>query len=119
MESMPKNAFKDIYLCLHFNNDWDNGEEWEDNMYANRKTCSPDSLAHHRRKFAMLEDGFNTRWMECVKFGQWLTLNKSCVAGWYHSPITQGPDPKPIWTGATIHSLAITHGDLALYKVHV
>ncbi len=39
--------------------------------------------------------------------------------GWYHSPIMQGPDPKPIWTGATIHSLAIMHGMLALYKLHV
>ncbi len=27
--------------------------------------------------------------------------------------------PKPIRTGTTIHSLAITHGNLALYKVHV
>jgi hypothetical protein len=36
-----------------------------------------------------------------------------------HSPITQGPDPKPIHTGATIHSLANTHGNLASYKVHV
>ena len=36
-----------------------------------------------------------------------------------HSPITQGPDPKPICTGTTIHSQSITHGDLASYKVHV
>jgi hypothetical protein len=31
----------------------------------------------------------------------------------------QGPDPKPIHTGATIHSLAITHSNLTSYKVHV
>ena len=49
----------------------------------------------------------------------WLTFNKSHVVGWYHSPITQGPDPKPICIGATIHSLVITHGDLAWYKVHL
>ncbi len=67
----------------------------------------------------MFKDGFNHRWKECLIFGRWLTFDESCVAGWYHSPITQGPDPKPIHTGATIHSLAITHGDLALYKVHV
>jgi hypothetical protein len=67
----------------------------------------------------MFEDGFNIRWKECIEFGKWLTFNESRVAGWYHSPITQGPNPKPIWTGATTHSLAITHGDLALYKVHV
>jgi hypothetical protein len=37
METMPKNSFKDIYSCLHFNKDWDNEEEWEDNMYTDRK----------------------------------------------------------------------------------
>jgi hypothetical protein len=31
----------------------------------------------------------------------------------------QGPDLTPICTGATIHSLAITHSDLSSYKVHV
>jgi hypothetical protein len=67
----------------------------------------------------MFEDGFNIRWKECVEFGKWLTFDKSRVAGWYHSSITQGPDQKPIRTGATIHSLVITLGDLALYKVHV
>ena len=67
----------------------------------------------------MFKDGFNIWWKECVEFRKWLTFNKSHVAGWYHSPITQGPDPKPSWTCATIHSPAITHGDLASYKVHV
>ena len=119
MESMPKNAFKNMYSCLHFNNDWDNGEEWEDDIYTDRKMCSLDGTAHHQRKFLMFKDGFNIWWKECVEFGKWLTFDKSRVAGWYHSPITQGPDPKPIWTGATIHSLAITHGDLVLYKVHI
>jgi len=119
MESMPKNAFEDIYSCLHFNDDWNDGEEWEDDTYTDRKMCSPDDTAHHRQKFLMFEDGFNIRWKECVEFGKWLTFDESRVAGWYHSPITQGPDPKPIQTGTTIYSLAITHGDLASYKVHV
>jgi len=51
MESMPKNAFEDIYSCLYFNDDWDNGEEWEDDTYTDRKTCSPDGTAHHRQSF--------------------------------------------------------------------
>ena len=119
MESMSKNAFKDIYSCLHFNDEWDNGEEGEDDTYTDRKTCSPDGTAHHRQKFSMFKDGFNSWWKECDEFGKLLTFNESHVAGWYHSPITQGFDPKPIRTGATIHSLAITHGDLALYKVNV
>jgi hypothetical protein len=66
----------------------------------------------------MFEDGFNCWWKECTTFRRWLTFDESRVAGWYH-PITQGPDPKPIRTGTTIHSLAITHGDLASYKLHV
>ena len=52
-------------------------------------------------------------------FGRWPTFDKSRVAGWYHSPITQGPDPKPKCTGTIIHSQSITYGDLASYKVHV
>ena len=67
----------------------------------------------------MFEEGFNIQWKECVEFGKWLTFDESRVAGWYHSPIMQGPDPEPIWTGATIHSLCITLGDLASYKVHI
>jgi hypothetical protein len=70
------------------------------------------------KRFSIIEDGFNHWWKECIMFGRWLTFNKSCVAGWYHSPIMQGPDPTPICPGATIHLLAITHGNLALYKVH-
>ena len=41
------------------------------------------------------------------------------MAGWYHSPMTIGPEPKPIRTGATLHSLCITFGILASYKLHV
>jgi len=67
----------------------------------------------------MFEDGFNRRWKdECTIFGRWLTFVESRVVGWYHSSITQGPDPKPIQTGATIHSLAIMHDNLVSYKVH-
>jgi hypothetical protein len=67
----------------------------------------------------VFKDGFNRWWKECLIFGCWLTFDKSHVAGWYHSPITQGPDPKPICTSTTIHSLVITHGNLVSYKVHV
>ena len=67
----------------------------------------------------MFEDGFNRWHKECLNFGRLLIFNKSRVVGCYHSPIMQGPDRKPIRTGATIHSLAITHSNLTLYKVHV
>jgi hypothetical protein len=32
--------------------------------------------------------------------------------------MTIGPEPKPIRTGATLHSLAVTFGILAGYKLH-
>ena len=33
--------------------------------------------------------------------------------------MTIGPKPKPIQTGATIHSLCVTHGPLRTYKLFV
>jgi hypothetical protein len=51
-------------------------------------------------------------------FGKWITADESRVAGWYRSGITIGPEPKPIRTGATIHSICVTFGELATYKLH-
>ena len=45
-----------------------------------------------------------------------MTADESRVAGWYKSAMTIGPEPKPIRTGATIHSLCVTHGPLRAYK---
>ena len=50
--------------------------------------------------------------------GKSLTHNKSRIAGWYKSKITCRPEPKPIRTGATLHSLAVSFGILAGYKLH-
>ena len=47
----------------------------------------------------------------------WITADESRVAGWYHSVMTCGPEPKPIQTGATLHTLCITEGDLCSYKL--
>jgi hypothetical protein len=46
-------------------------------------------------------------------------FDESQVAGWYPSPISQGPNPKSIWMGATIHSLAITHCNFVACKLHI
>ncbi len=47
-----------------------------------RRECSPEGMAHHRRKFSMFEDGFNRRWKdECTVFGRWLTFDESHVVG--------------------------------------
>ena len=118
MECMPKNAFQDIYTCLYFDDNWDGDNTWDD-VYADSKKCSQDKTAHHRQKFPMFKDGINRRWKECIIFGCWLNFDKSRFADWYHSPITQEPDLKLICTGATIYSLAITYGNLVLYKVHI
>ena len=54
-----------------------------------------------------------------VKFGRWTTADKSQIDGWYRLPMTVGPEPKPIRTGCTLHSLCVTYGDLATYKLFV
>ena len=90
-----------------------------DGVMSTRTRRNAVQKAHHCRKFSMFKDGFNSRWKECVILGRWPTFDKSRVVGWYHSPIMQGPDLKPICTGTTIHSLWITHGNLTLYKKHV
>jgi len=48
----------------------------------------------------------------------WVTFDESRVARWYNSAMTIGPEPKPIRSGATIHSLCVSKGDLAGYKLH-
>ena len=41
-ESTPKNAFRDLYLCLHFTDNWneEEGVEWGD-IYLDEKHTSP------------------------------------------------------------------------------
>jgi hypothetical protein len=50
------------------------------------------------------------RWQAIVNPWRWITTDESRVAGWYHSVMTIGPDPKPIRTGATLHTACITKG---------
>ena len=57
------------------------------------------------------------RWQELVKPGKWITTDESRVAGWYYSVMTIGPEPKPIRTGATLHTVCITNGPLHTYKL--
>ena len=118
-KSMSNNAFLDLYCCLHFTDDWgeEEGVEWDD-IYLDVNHTSPE-LARHHRKLGDVEDAFNNWWKEWLTFGKWLTFGESRLAGWYHSPITCGPEPKPIRTGETIHAIYVTKGTLASYKVHV
>ena len=50
---------------------------------------------------AIIEDAFNAQWKAAVIFGWRLTMDESRTPGWYHGPITQGPESKPVCTGAT------------------
>ena len=45
-------------------------------------------------------------------------MNPDLQDGIIRSACTIGPDPKPIQTGATLHSLAITRGKLQFYKLY-
>ncbi len=103
---------------MHFSDDWDLPGDW-DNTYLDEKVTESAVTAHHRRKFCILEDACNACWKACVFAGKHLTFDESRIAGWYKSPMTIGPDPKPIRTGATLHSLCVTFGLLASYKLHV
>ncbi len=116
---MPKDAYQDMDRCMHFSDDWE--EDWDveegtdesEKFYGDKKFTPPPDVERHRQKFEHIEDGFNRRWKECVIFGRWTTADESRVAGWYNSSITIGPEPKPIHTGATIHSLCVTFGALS------
>ena len=116
-ESMPQDAFKDLCRCMHFADDWEEDDDRWNEKYQHVKDEPSEDTAHHRRKFGMLEDAYNRRWQAIVHFGRCVTADESRVAGWYHSPMTVGPEPKPIRTGATLHTLCVTFGPLATYKL--
>ena len=45
-------------------------------------------------------------------------MDESQTPGWYHGPITQGPEPKSVRTGVTMQTICATDGPLASYKLH-
>jgi len=111
-------AFKDMHRCLHFADDWeeDADADWED-TYLDEKVEAP-ATAKHRVNFGMVEDAFNKRWKELVRYGLHITFDESRVAGWYKSSITIGPEPKPIGTDAPLQLMCVTFGPLSTYKLH-
>ena len=116
---MTQDAFKDLCRCMHFADDWEEDDERWAEVYDDEKEEVDDNTAKHRRKFGQLEDGYTNRWMDMVVFGRRITADESRVARWYHSPMTCGPEPKPIRTGCTLHSLCVTDGPLSTYKLWV
>lgn len=116
--SMPQDAWKDLARCMHFADDWEEDDDrWTADNYPAEK-CAPSSdTAQHRKKHGILEDAYNKRWQEVVKAGRWLTADESRIAGWFHSAMTIGPEPKPTRTGATLHTLCVTEGELKTFKL--
>ena len=60
-ECMPKDAYIDMYRCMHFSDDWEvdeNGDQayWEDVAQDARMEPSPE-VTRHRMKFEHIEDG--------------------------------------------------------------
>jgi hypothetical protein len=108
--AMPKNALEDLTVCLHCKDHWDD-------IYDDPQVQADASMASHRVKHGILEDGYNRRWQAIVNPRKWITTDESRVTGWYHSAMTVGPEPKPIRTGATLHTVCITHGPLSTYKL--
>ena len=118
-ELMPQDVYTDLYRCMHFVDNWeaDLDSEWEE-YFMDPKVGGVGSTETHRTKFSIVKDGFDSRWQEIDNFGKWLTMVESRVAGWYKSMMTCGQEPKPIRTGATLHTLCITKGSLSIFKLH-
>ena len=68
-EIFIQDAFRDIYRCMNFSDDWDEEEDDNDNVewdevYNDAKFEPPPDVARHRRKSDHIEDGFNKWWKE-------------------------------------------------------
>ena len=57
-ECMPKNALEDLTICLHYSDDWECDDNWDD-IYDDPKVEADASMASHRLKHGILEDGYN------------------------------------------------------------
>ncbi len=56
-ESMPHDAFTDMYWCFHFVDDFNKDKGWSD-IFFNKKHVSPEMAKHHQ-KFGEVEDAIN------------------------------------------------------------
>jgi hypothetical protein len=57
-EAMPKNALEDLTVCLHYSDDWECDDIWDD-VYDDPKVEADASMASHQLKHGILEDGYN------------------------------------------------------------
>ena len=94
-------------------------DDWDIHYQDDRDGEGMPQSASHRQKNGCLEDAFWEHWQLQVNFGRELTADKSQVAGWLKSQMTTGPEPKPIRTGATLHTLCVTRGEMVGFKLFV
>ena len=75
-EAITQDAYKDLYWCIHFVDDWkaDSDEEWEE-FFHDTKVVVDNTAAAHQSKFGIVEDRFNSQWQEVIKFWRWLTAD--------------------------------------------
>jgi hypothetical protein len=62
---MPKNALEDLTVCLHYSEDWERDDDWDD-IYDNPKVEADTSMESLRVKHGILKDGYNRRWLAIV-----------------------------------------------------
>ncbi len=60
---------------MHFADDWEEEKEIWDDFFCDVKVESPVDVAHHRRKFAIVEDAFNTRWKAALIVDLWMSAD--------------------------------------------
>ena len=90
---MPQDAFKDLWRCMYFADDWEEEDEGWSERYGDKRMSMAEGIAYHQRKFGMLEAGYNRQWQAIVNFGWCMTADESRIVGWYPLPMTIGPEP--------------------------
>ena len=58
---MLQGALKNLIWCMPFADDWDDEKGKWDSFYIDKKDGPKDSTAQHWKKYAQLEDAYNTR----------------------------------------------------------
>ena len=95
---------------LFFNDCGDKREVGWDSLYSTGDTRAvpKPGVADYQQKLSRLEDACTERWQSNLKFGRWVTADESRGTGWYSSTMTIETEPKPVQTGAIIHSLCVS-----------
>jgi hypothetical protein len=55
---MPRNALENLTVCLHYSDDWECTDNWDD-IYDDPKVEADASRATHQLKHGILEDAYN------------------------------------------------------------